>query len=377
MRVLVVNAGSSSLKLALLDSDDTVLGHTHIENWNGTATLELLREFIATYGPADAVGHRIVHGGSDFVGPVVVDDPTQSAIESLGELAPLHQARGIAGIVAAREVLPDAIQVACFDTAFHATLPLEAATYALPNEWRDQWPIRRYGFHGLSHAYVIRRASRLLSRTVEGLRVVSCHLGSGASLCATRDGDSLDTTMGFTPLDGLVMATRSGSIDPGLVLWLVTKLDGGFDEVNRGLEERSGLVGLTGGTGDMREIIRRRQRGDTVAGLAFDVYLHRLAAEIAAMVPAIGGLDALIFTGGVGEHSSEVRAEVARRMEFLGVRLDPVRNDAAEAADRDISARDATVHTLVVESREDREIAHQTRSLLRSTGHGRSTDTSR
>ena len=264
----------------------------------GTAPVprELVREFIATHGPADAVGHRIVHGGSGFVGPVVVDQPAQRAIESLGALAPLHQARGIAGIVAAREMLPDAIQVACFDTAFHAALPLEAATYPLPAEWREQWPIRRYGFHGLSHASVVRRVPRLLGTSVEGLRIVSCHLGSGASLCATRDGHSLDTTMGFTPLDGLVMATRSGSIDPGLVLWLIGNLDGGLDEVNRGLEERSGLVGLAGGTGDMREIIERRRHGDSVAALAFDVYLHRLAAPIAAMTAAIGGLDVLVFT---------------------------------------------------------------------------------
>ena len=363
MRVLVVNAGSSSLKLALIDTDDTVVGDAHIENWNGTGTAELVREFIATHGPADAVGHRIVHGGSGFVGPVVVDQPAQRAIESLGALAPLHQARGIAGIVAAREMLPNAIQVACFDTAFHAALPLEAATYPLPAEWREQWPIRRYGFHGLSHASVVQRVPRLLGTSVEGLRIVSCHLGSGASLCATRDGHSLDTTMGFTPLDGLVMATRSGSIDPGLVLWLIGNLDGGLDEVNRGLEERSGLVGLAGGTGDMREIIERRRHGDSVAALAFDVYLHRLAAPIAAMTAAIGGLDVLVFTRGVGEHSPEVRAALESRLAFLGICIDPALNAASGADDRDISAPDAAVRTLVIRSREDLEIARQTRSV--------------
>jgi acetate kinase len=377
MRVLVVNAGSSSLKLALLDTDDTVIGHAHIENWNGTASLEVLREFIATHGPANAVGHRIVHGGSVFVGPVIADQPTQRAIESLSALAPLHQARGIAGIIAAREVLPDAIQVACFDTAFHAALPLEAATYPLPAEWREQWPIRRYGFHGLSHAHVVRRAPRLLGRSVAGLRIVSCHLGSGASLCATRDGHSLDTTMGFTPLDGLVMATRSGSIDPGLVLWLIGHLGGTLDEVNRSLEERSGLVGLAGGTGDMREIIERRSRGDTAAALAFDVYLHRLAAEIAAMTSAIGGLDVLVFTAGVGEHSPEVRAALESRLAFLGICIDPGRNAANGPDDRDISAPGAGIRTLIIRSREDLEIARQTRSVVHAHRSNRGSHTDR
>ncbi len=255
-------------------------------------------------------------------------------------------------------------QVACFDTAFHAAMPREATTYPLPSQWRDRWPIRRYGFHGLSHAYAVRRAGHLIGDDTGALRVVSCHLGSGASLCAARGGRSLDTTMGFTPLDGLVMATRSGALDPGLVLWLIANSDGGFDEINRGLEERSGLMGLAGGSGDMRDVVARRGRGDATAVLAFDVYLHRLAREIAAMTPAIGGLDVLVFTGGVGEHSPEVRAEVACRLDFLGVRLDPEHNEATEPADRDISAPGAAVRTVVVESREDLEIASQTRRLL-------------
>ena len=308
----------------------------------------------------------MVHWGEQFVGPVVVDQAVERALEALAALAPLHQQRGLEGVRSAAAVLPHGVQVACFDTAFHAAMPSEAATYPLPPEWRQRWPIRRYGFHGLSHAYALRRAARLVAGDAESLRVVSCHLGSGASLCAARGGRSRDTTMGFTPLDGLVMASRPGAIDPGLVLWLIRNTDGGLDEVNLGLEERSGLVGLTGGSGDMRDIVTRRRQGDADAILAFDVYLHRLAREIAAMTPAIGGLDVLVFAGGVGEHSSEVRTEVARRLDFLGVRIDSASNEAIGPVDRDISPPGKAVRTVVVESREDLEIARQTRSLFRT-----------
>lgn len=364
MRVLVLNAGSSSLKLSLLDPGDVLLGEAELEGWaDGNARTEV-RAFIAAHGPADAVGHRVVHGGADFVGPAVLDEAVERTIASLGPLAPLHQQRALTAIAAARAELPDAVHVACFDTAFHAGMPTEAATYALPAEWRAEWPIRRYGFHGLSHAYAVGRAATLVGATRERLRIVSCHLGSGASLCATTDGRSMDTTMGFTPLDGLVMASRSGAIDPGLVLWLIARVDGGAEAVDRGLEERSGLVGLAGGTGDMREVVARRRDGDTAATLAFDVYQHHLAAGIGAMVPAIGGLDVLVFTGGVGEHSSDVRADLERRLAFLGVRIEATRNQATQPEDRDISASGASVRTLVIRSREDLEIARQTRALL-------------
>ena len=309
-----------------------------------------------------------MHGGADFVGPAVLDDAVERTIASLGPLAPLHQQRALTGIAAARAELPDAVHVACFDTAFHAGMPAEAATYALPAEWRAEWPIRRYGFHGLSHAYAVGRAASLIGASGERLRIVSCHLGSGASLCATRDGRSMDTTMGFTPLDGLVMASRSGAIDPGLVLWLVAHVDGGAEAVDRGLEQRSGLVGLAGGTGDMRDVVARRRDGDAAAALAFDVYQHHLAAAIGAMVPAIGGLDVLVFTGGVGEHSSDVRADLERRLAFLGVRLEATRNQATQPEDRDISTPDASVRTLVIRSREDLEIARRARALLCGSG---------
>ncbi len=365
MRVLVVNTGSSSLKLSLVDPDDTVVGDTEIQDWAGGDPRDALETFVAERGPADAVGHRVVHGGADLVGPVVVDDAVERSIRSLGRLAPLHQARALAGIAAARAALPAAVHVACFDTAFHAAMPAESATYAVPEAWREKWPIRRYGFHGLSHAYAVRRAVSITGVDPGRARVVSCHLGSGASLCAAAGGRSMDTTMGFTPLDGLVMATRSGAIDPGLVLWLAARVDGGIEAVDRALERHSGLAGLTGGSGDMREVVARRRDGDADASLAFDVFQHHLAAGVGAMVPAIGGLDVLVFTGGVGEHSNVVRADLERRLAFLGVRIDATRNDATAPADRDISAPDAPVRTLVIRSREDLEIARQTRELLR------------
>jgi len=250
--------------------------------------------------------------------------------------------------------------VACFDTAFHATLPAAAATYAVPAAWRERWGVRRYGFHGLSHAYAARRAAELTGR--DTLRVVTCHLGAGASLAAVRDGSSVDTSMGFTPLEGLVMATRSGSVDPGLVLWLLEHERLTEAELAAALEHDSGLLALAG-TADMREVLRRRAAGDEAARLAIDVYLHRLRAGIAAMAAALNGLDALVFTGGVGERSAPVRREACRGLEFLGVELDE-QADAGTAVDADVTAAGAGVSVLVVAAREDLEIARQVREVL-------------
>jgi acetate kinase len=251
--------------------------------------------------------------------------------------------------------LPGTPAVACFDTAFHATLPAAAATYAVPAAWRERWGLRRYGFHGLSHAYASRRAAELTGAR----RIVTCHLGAGASLAAVRDGRSVDTTMGFTPLEGLVMATRSGSVDPGLLLWLLEREGVGVREMAEALEHDSGLLALAG-TADMREVLARADEG---AQLALDVYCHRLRAGIAAMAAALDGLDALVFTGGVGERAPAVRAAAADGLRFLGVALDGGRNDAANG-DADVSAAGAPVRTLVVSAREDLEIAAQVRALL-------------
>jgi acetate kinase len=314
----------------------------------------------------DAVGHRIVHGGTKLTEPVVVDDGVVAMLESLTDLAPLHQPKSLRALAIVRAALPDVPAVACFDTAFHATLSPAAATYAVPRAWRERYGVRRYGFHGLSHAYAARRAAELLQRSAADLRLVTCHLGAGASLAAVAGGRSVDTTMGFTPLEGLVMATRCGSIDPGLVLWLQEHERLSEREVAQALESESGLLGLAG-TSDMREVIARADAGDATARLALDVYLRSLRAGIAAMAAAMGGLDAVVFTGGVGERSPRIRRDAASGLRFLGVHLDDEENEAADAStDLDVSYPGATAHVLVVHAREDVEIARQTRHALGS-----------
>lgn len=368
-RVLVVNAGSSSLRLRLLDRDDEVRADAHLEHPGDDAAA--IASFVDSLdGRPDAIGHRVVHGGGSLSEAVRVDEAVEAQIEALTPLAPLHQPQAVAGIRQLRAVLPSVPAVACFDTAFHRTLPPAASTYALPAAWRRRWDLRRFGFHGLSHAYASRRAIELLHErgtapTGRGARVVTCHLGAGASLCATRGGVSIDTTMGFTPLEGLVMATRSGSVEPGLVLWLV--MHGGLEvaEVERALRQESGLAGLAGGSGDLREVLRRRRAGDVAAALAFDVYVHRLTSAVGAMAAALGGLDALVFTGGVGEHEPEVRQEVVARLAFLGLALDEDTDPGAgEGGDADVTAEGATAAVFVVAAREDLEIVRLVRSVL-------------
>jgi acetate kinase len=344
VRLLVVNAGSSSLKLQVLDAGDDTLAERAVE-WPAGA--EFPQAALDGLPEADAVAHRVVHGGEALRAATWIDDEVRTRLEELTELAPLHQPRAIAAIDALAERLPDAPAAACFDTAFHATLSDAAATYALP----AAWPRRRFGFHGLSHAYASRRAAELLGD--DGLRLVTCHLGAGASLAAVAGGRSVDTTMGFTPMDGLVMASRPGSVDPGLLVWLLRH--GGLDseQLEDALEHRAGLTGLAG-TGDMRELL---ERDDDAARLAVAVYLHRLRASIAAMAAAMNGLDALVFTGGVGEHAPAIRAAAADGLGFLGVAVDPARNEAARADER-IGDR-----VVVVTAREDLEMARQVREL--------------
>lgn len=355
MRVLVVNAGSSSLKLRLLDHADQVERSVDVQVGAGGIDSDALREAIADWPRPDVVGHRVVHGGTRFTDPVRVDAQVRAELDELTSLAPLHQPKSLTALDGVTRVLPDVPAVACFDTAFHATIPPEAATYAVPLEWRERYAIRRYGFHGLSHAYAARRAAQMIGQPIERLRIVSCHLGAGASLCAVKGGRSVDTTMGFTPLEGLVMATRSGSVDPGLVLWLEEHEKLSPSEVADALEHRSGLLGLAG-TGDMRVVEQSADRGDVRAGLALDVYVHSLAAGIAAMTAAIGGLDVLVFAGGVGENSALVRGRAAERLAYLGVAVDSVLNRGV-VLDLDIALPTAPVRTLVIAAREDLEIA--------------------
>ncbi|HZQ88670.1 MAG TPA: acetate/propionate family kinase [Gaiellaceae bacterium] len=309
----------------------------------------------------DAVGHRIVHGGTEFVEPVVIDTDVVRRLEALADLAPLHQPKSLQALELVEKALPEVPAVACFDTAFHAHLPAAAATYALPREWRARWPLRRFGFHGLSHAYASRRAAELAGAPLEELRIVTCHLGAGASLAAVLGGRSVDTTMGFTPLEGLVMATRSGSVDPGLILWLEEHMGMPPSELASTLEHRSGLAGLTG-TSDMKAILEAEAAGDDTAHLAVEVYLHRLRGEIARMAAALGGMDVLVFTGGVGERAAAIRARAAEGLAFLGVEIDAARNDVAEP-DADIGS--GRVRAFAIAAREDLEIVRGVRSALR------------
>jgi acetate kinase len=371
MRALVVNAGSSSLKLSVLslqhrqrsDNPAQLLASKTLPAPGARFDREALRSFLSANMPFDAVGHRVVHGGTDFTEPVLVDADVLRRLEALSDLAPLHQPKSLRALQAVSQLLPAVPAVACFDTAFHATIPPAARTYALPAEWRRRWGLRRYGFHGLSHSWASRRVAALAGQEgSEDFRVVSCHLGSGASLAAVRGGQSVDTTMGFTPLEGLVMSTRSGSVDPGLVLWLEEHAGTPPSELASTLEHRSGLLGLAG-TADMREVLQAEAAGDESATLAVGVYLHRLRAEIAAMAASLGGIDALAFTGGVGENSAEVRRRATEGLSFLGVMVHRELNDKAEP-DAEISATGSPVRTFVVEAREDIEIALGVQQVL-------------
>ena len=362
MRVLVVNAGSSSLKVRLLDGDDGLLADEELPAAGRGVDERAAESIVERLSGVDAVGHRFVHGGPRLHGPARLDAGLEDYLRSLADLAPLHQPRALAGVELIRRLLPAAPAVACVDTAFHATLPSAAATYAVPREWRVRYGVRRYGFHGLSHAYAARRAAELIGRPVDRLRAVTCHLGAGASLAAVQYGVSVDTTMGFTPLEGVVMATRSGSVDPGMLLWLQAHAGLSAAAATDALDRRSGLLALAG-TADMREVLQAAAEGDEDGRLAIDVYVHRLRAAVASMAAAMDGLDVLVFTGGVGEHAAEVRAAAGAGLGFLGVEVDGDRNRAVEG-DADVSAPGARVRTLVVRAREDLEIARQVRAVL-------------
>lgn len=372
---LVVNAGSSSLKHQVIDlADERVLAAGVVERigepgspiGDHVAALEAVLAGISGIG-VDVVGHRVVHGGERFDRAAAVDDEVEEAIGRLAVLAPLHNPAALAGIRAARAALPSVPQVAVFDTAFHATLPEHARTYALDAETAHRHGIRRYGFHGTSFRYVSGEAARLLGRTPDGLRMIVLHLGNGASAAAIADGRSIDTSMGLTPLEGLVMGTRSGDLDPAILPYLHRVAGLGFEELDELLNSRSGLRGLSGHS-DLRELLAAISRGDARAGLALEVYVHRLRRYLGAYAVELSGADAIVFTGGVGENSPLVRARALDRLGFLGVELDLDRNEEDSRDPRVLSTPGSRVAVLVVPTREELQIAREAAEVLAARG---------
>jgi acetate kinase len=364
-RIFVVNAGSSSLKYEVLDVEaESVVSSGLIERVtdHSAALAEVLEELDTE--SIDAVGHRVVHGGSLFAQATVIDDKVEAEIEDLAVLAPLHNPPGLAGIRAARAALPFIPHVAVFDTAFHATLPPEAFTYALDAAVSAAHGIRRYGFHGTSYRYVAARAAEVLGRPLEDLRLIVLHLGNGASAAAIAGGRSIDTSMGMTPLEGLVMGTRSGDVDPAVLLHL--QRVGGYDAaaLDELLNRSSGIKGL-GGHADMRDLQAAAASGDEAAGLALDVYVHRLRRYIGAYAAGLGGLDGLVFTAGVGENSALIRERAVDRLGFLGLSVDPDLNAARSDEARVISPDGAAVTVLVVPTNEELQIARETLDAIR------------
>jgi len=393
MKILVLNSGSSSQKACLYEIGGTLpnrppacLWEGRIEFGSDTATItaknsegavlkeqlqvsshaEVVRHLLRTARDGKtraigsvteikAVGHRVVHGGPHFEDPVIVTPEVRAAIATVSPLAPLHIRAELEGMEIIESILGAVPQVAVFDTGFHRQLPQAAAIYPGPYEWVENG-IRRYGFHGINHQYCAERAAQLLGKDPKSLKVVTCHLGNGCSAAAIQGGRSLDTTMGFTPLDGLMMGTRSGSVDPGILIFLMRQGRLDDQKIDRVLNQESGLLGISGLSGDMRDILSGIQRGHKRAKLAFDIYIHRLRAAIGGMAAVLGGMEALVFTAGVGENSPEVRAAACSTLEFLGLKLDPELN-GRPSLDCDISTADSRIRVLVIRAEEDWAIA--------------------
>jgi len=392
--VLVLNAGSSSLKYSLVDAaSGTAAGSGLVERIGeetGVLThhgpdgstraerpfpdhesaLRAALDAFAAWGPSldeaglSAVGHRVVHGGALFSAPALIDDDVVAAVTDLVPLAPLHNPANLRCIETARAVFDDLPQVAVFDTAFHQTLPPHAYTYALPSDWVEEMHIRRYGFHGTSYSFVTRSAADLLGRPVDGVNLVVLHLGNGASAAAVAGGRSVETSMGLSPLEGLVMGTRSGDVDPALHAHLHRQHGWSLDQIDRSLNRDSGLKGISGHN-DFREVSRLRDRGDARATLAFDVFCHRIRKYVGAYYAVLGSVDAVVFTAGVGENSPAARAASVSGLERLGIAVDPVRNEAPDRGARFVSPEGSDVAVLVVPTNEEWEIAQQAMAVVR------------
>ena len=348
----VATAQGASLEETLkAESQADAINHLLTTLWSGPTKV------IKEPGAIDVVGHRVVHGGLEYEQSTLVTPKVKAAIARVAELAPAHNPANLEGIEAIEQILGAVPQVAVFDTAFHAQMPETAAVYPGPYEWLEQG-IRRYGFHGISHQYCAARAAEILNRNLKELRLVTCHLGNGCSLAAIRGGRSVNTTMGFTPLEGLMMGSRSGSIDPGLLLHLLRQPNYSVDQLDRILNQESGLEGISGISSDLREILAAMAKGNARAQLAFDAYVHSLRSHIGAMLASLGGLDALAFTAGIGEHAASVRAAACEAFVFLGLKLDSEKNSQSRL-DWDIAAPDSTVRVLVIHAQEDWAIARE------------------
>jgi acetate kinase len=403
MKVLVLNSGSSSQKSSLYQMDEILpddppsplwegkiewsdrIAEAEVKNARGvvlknrakvSSRAEAVEHLLGTLTngntPAvtslseiDVVGHRVVHGGPKYEEPVSLTPEVRAGIAKASVFAPLHNRDELEGIEIIEKLLGRVPQVAVFDTGFHRKMPDAAVVYPGPYQWFEH-DIRRYGFHGINHQYCATRAARLLGRDLNSLKLVTCHLGNGCSLAAIRDGHSIDTTMGFTPLEGLMMGTRSGSIDPGILTYLMREGRLHPQKIDDVLNKESGLLGISGSSGDMREILASMKRGHSRAKLAFDIYVHRLLAGIGAMVAVLGGIDALVFTAGVGENSAAVRDAACKPLAFLGLKLD---NDAngQRPPDRDIAASDSAVRVLIIRAQEDWAIARECWRVMRSS----------
>lgn len=389
--ILLLNAGSSSIKYQVIDADDeAVLASGIIERigqdvgsithkvggseftsdeefTNHTVALASMVHMFAEHGPAlsdvVAVGHRTVHGGDRLTHTCVIDDEVIHTLEELSPLAPLHNPPGIAGIRGARKALPDVPHVAIFDTAFFATLPAEAYTYAIPTDVAKRYSIRKYGFHGTSHNYVSHRAAEFLGRPYEDVTQIVCHLGNGASISAIAKGVAVDTSMGLTPLQGLVMGTRSGDVDPGLIAYLHREAGMSTDAIDALLNKSSGMIGLCG-VSDFRDISAKVAGGDEAATVAFDVYIHRLLHYIGAYLAILGGVDCISFTAGVGENSPEVRGAIGRRLAGLGVVLDAERNAVCSREARLVSTDDSPIKLLVIPTNEELQMAREVKATI-------------
>ena len=399
MKILVINAGSSSLKYQLLDPATgellakglcerigidgkftykpqlagkqvldavDVAMPTHSEAIKAVmdALVDKDNGVIASMSEIDAVGHRVVHGGEAFSGSVRIDDKVMAALEECIPLAPLHNPANITGIKACMDVMgPDVPQVAVFDTAFHQTMPPKAYIYALPYEYYEKDKVRRYGFHGTSHRYVSQRAAALLGKPIEELKIISCHLGNGSSVAAIVGGKSVDTSMGFTPLAGLPMGTRSGDLDAGILEYLMNKYQLNITEMLSILNKKSGVQGISGVSSDFRDLESAKQEGNQRAELAMDAFEYGVKKYIGAYAAAMGGVDAIIFTAGVGENSADMRLRMTSGLEYMGVKVDPEKNNC-RGKEVDVSAEGATVHTLVIPTNEELMIALDTAEIV-------------